>query len=87
MKFLKELRKELTSKEKHPSEVWAWAFLLSSLLDCSFVSAGYEDPDEFTNIFPAAVDAIVYGKEYPVDESSVYERVMIYNLLGGDKDP
>ena len=30
------------------------------------ISGGYKDPDEFKDVFPAAVDAIVYGKEDPV---------------------
>ena len=49
---------------------------------------GYEDLDEFKEIVPNIADAILYGKEDPVGGNpSVYERLMSYNLLGGNQDP
>lgn len=49
---------------------------------------GYETPDNLKEIVPRTVDAVIYGKEYPVGgDPSFYERVMIYNLLGENTDP
>ena len=49
---------------------------------------GYETPDNLKGIVPRTVDTIIYGKEDPVGGNpSVYERLMSYNLLGGNKDP
>lgn len=49
---------------------------------------GYETPDNLKEIVPRTVDTVIYGKEDPVGgDPSVYERLMSYNLLGGNQDP
>ena len=71
--------------------IWAigiGAFVFAPCFWFFFNQRGYETPDDPKEIIPRHVDAILYGKEDPVGGNpSVYERLMSYNLLGGNKDP
>ena len=65
-----------------------WCFYPWSLLSFFVNERGYETPDNLKGIVPRTVDAIIYGKEDPVGGNpSFYERLMSYNILGGNKDP
>ena len=58
------------------------ALIFASFLIVLFNQRGYKTPDDPKEIIPRHVDAILYGKEYPVGGNpSLYERVMSYNLL------
>ena len=64
------------------------ALVVTSFLTVLLNQRGYETPDDPKEIIPRHVDAVIYGKEDPMGgDPSVYERLMSYNLLGGNKDP
>ena len=64
------------------------AFVFAPCLLVLLDHRGYETPDEFNEIVPSIASAVVYGKEDPVGgDPSVYERLMSYNLLGGNQSP
>ena len=42
---------------------------------------GYKTPDHLEEIAPRIVDAIIYGKDDRVGDTSAYERLTSYNLL------
>ena len=64
------------------------ALVFGSFLVVLLDHRGYETPDEFNEIVPSIASAVVYGKEDPVGgDPSVYDRLMSYNLLGGNQDP
>ncbi len=61
-------------------------FILTPLFTFLLDQRGYETPDNYEDIWPRKVDAVLYGKENPSGDASDYERLMSYDLLSPPED-
>ena len=61
-------------------------FVLTPLFTFLLDQRGYETPDNYEDIWPRKVDAVLYGKENSSGDASSWERLMSYDLLSLSED-